>query len=84
MSQYILGIQPTLAGLKIDPCIPHEMGSLTLRRVWRGATYEIIVQNPAHVEKGVKTLIADGKTLDGNILLPAPAGSTVQVIVTMG
>ena len=84
VSQYILGIQPTLAGLKIDPCIPHEMGSLTLRRVWRGATYEIIVQNPAHVEKGVKTLIADGKTLDGNILLPAPAGSTVQVIVTMG
>ena len=25
VSQYISGIQPTLAGLKIDPCIPHEM-----------------------------------------------------------
>ena len=84
VSQYILGIQPTLAGLKIDPCIPHEMGSLTLRRVWRGATYEIIIQNPDHVEKGVKTMIADGKQLDNNILPPAPAGSTVQVIVTMG
>ena len=84
VSQYILGIQPTLAGLKIDPCIPHEMGSLTLRRVWRGATYEIIIQNPDHVEKGVKTMIADGKQLDDNILPPAPAGSTVQVIVTMG
>ena len=84
VSQYILGIQPTLAGLKIDPCIPHEIGSLTLRRVWRGATYEIIIQNPDHVEKGVKTMIADGKQLDNNILPPAPAGSTVQVIVTMG
>ena len=84
VSQYILGIQPTLAGLKIDPCIPHEMDGFTLRRVWRGATYEIIVQNPAHVEKGVKTMIADGEQLDNNILPPAPAGSTVQVIVTMG
>ena len=39
VSQYILGIQPTLAGLKIDPCIPHEMDGFTLRRVWRGVTY---------------------------------------------
>ena len=36
VSQYILGIQPTLAGLKIDPCIPHEMDGFTLRRVWPG------------------------------------------------
>ena len=51
VSQYILGIQPTLAGLKIDPCIPHEMDGFTLRRVWRGATYEIVVENPDHLEK---------------------------------
>ena len=63
MSQYILGIQPTLAGLKIDPCIPHEMDGFTLRRVWRGATYEIVVENPDHVEKGVKTMTVDGKHL---------------------
>ena len=84
MSQYILGIQPTLAGLKIDPCIPHEMDGFTLRRVWRGATYEIVVENPDHVEKGVKTMTVDGKQLNSNFLLPAPAGSTVQVLVTMG
>ena len=29
VSQFILGIQPTLAGLKIDPCIPHEMDGFT-------------------------------------------------------
>ena len=84
VSQYILGIQPTLAGLKIDPCIPHEMDGFTLRRVWRGATYEIVVENPDHVEKGVKTMTVDGKQLNINFLLPAPVGSTVQVLVTMG
>ncbi len=30
VSQFILGIQPTLAGLKIDPCIPHTMDGFTL------------------------------------------------------
>ena len=84
VSQYILGIQPTLAGLKIDPCIPHTMDGFTLRRVWRGATYEIVVENPDHLEKGVKAMTVDGKPVSGNILSPVPAGSTVQVKVVMG
>ena len=84
VSQFILGIQPTLAGLKIDPCIPHTMDGFTLRRVWRGATYEIIVDNAAHVEKGVKTMTVDGKAADSNILSPSPVGTTVQVHVVMG
>lgn len=68
VSQYILGIQPTLAGLKIDPCIPHEMDGFILRRVWRGATYEIVVENPDHLEKGVKAMTVDGKPVSSNIL----------------
>ena len=84
VSQYILGIQPTLAGLKIDPCIPHEMDGFILRRVWRGATYEIVVENPDHLEKGVKAMTVDGKPVSSNILSPVPAGSTVQVKVVMG
>lgn len=84
VSQYILGIQPTLAGLKIDPCIPHEMDGFTLRRVWRGATYEIVVENPDHLEKGVKAMTVDGKPVSGNILSPVPAGSTVEVKIVMG
>ena len=84
VSQYILGIQPTLAGLKIDPCIPHTMDGFTLRRVWRGATYEIVVENPDHLEKGVKAMTVDGKPVSGNILSPVPAGSTVEVKIVMG
>lgn len=84
VSQYILGIQPTLAGLKIDPCIPHEIDGFTLRRVWRGATYEIVVENPDHLEKGVKTMTVDGKPVSGSILSPVPAGLTVEVKVVMG
>ncbi len=84
VSQYILGIQPTLAGLKIDPCLPHEMDGFTLRRVWRGATYEITVDNTAHAEKGVASMTVNGQPVPTNTLSPAHAGTTVQVKVVMG
>ena len=84
VSQYILGVQPTLAGLKIDPCLPHVMDGFTLRRVWRGATYEITVDNTAHAEKGVASMTVNGQPVPTNTLSPAPAGTTVQVRVVMG
>ena len=84
VSQYILGVQPTLAGLKIDPCLPHEMDGFTLRRVWRGATYEITVDNTAHAEKGVASMTVNGQPVPTNTISPAPAGTTVQVKVVMG
>ena len=84
VSQYILGVQPTLAGLKIDPCLPHEMDGFTLRRVWRGATYEITVDNTAHAEKGVASMTVNSQPVPTNTLSPAPAGTTVQVRVVMG
>ena len=84
VSQYILGVQPTLDGLRIDPCIPHAMDGFTLRRVYRGATYEITVDNAAHVEKGVAAVTVNGQAVAGQVLPLAPAGTTMQVAVTMG
>ena len=60
------------------------MDGFTLRRVWRGATYESVVENPDHLEKGVKTMTVDGKPVSGSILSPVPADSTVKVKVVMG
>ena len=54
----------------MTPCIPHELDGFTLRRVWRGATYEITVDNAAHVEKGVKVMTVDGQPVSGNVLTP--------------
>ena len=84
VSQYILGIQPTLDGLKVDPCIPHTLGSFTVTRRFRGAVYHITVDNAAAVQHGVKTITVDGKVICGNVLPLAAAGTTVQVQVTMG
>ena len=84
VSQYILGIQPTLDGLKVDPCIPHTLGGFTVTRRYRGATYHIAVDNTAAVQYGVKSVAVDGKPIEGSLLPLAPEGAVVEVQVTMG
>lgn len=64
-TQWMLGIRPDWDGLTIDPCIPAEWAGFTVVRKFRGATYNITVKNPRHVNRGVKSLLIDGKILAG-------------------
>ena len=84
VSQYLLGVQPTLDGLKIDPCIPYTLKGYTVTRRYRGAVYHIRVENPDAVQKGVASVTYNGKPLAGNVLPIAAPGTTVEVTVTMG
>ena len=81
---YFLGIQPTLDGLRVDPCIPHTLTGYTVTRRFRGAEYRITVDNAAGVQHGVKAVTVDGKAICGNVLPLAAAGTEVTVQVTMG
>ena len=84
VSQAILGVQPTLDGLSSDPCIPADFGDFDLTRTYRGAVYHIHVQNPDHVEKGVKYLEVDGQRIEGCLIPPVPGKSEYHVTVHMG
>ena len=84
ISQSILGMQPTLSGLRIDPCVPADWKRFTLHRRYRGAEYTVHVENPKGVQKGVAAVTVDGKPITGNVLPIAPAGSCVTVEVTLG
>ena len=63
-TQYLLGIRPTLKGLLIDPSIPAEWDGFTVERSFRGCQLTIRVENPDHVQHGVKELSVDGRALD--------------------
>lgn len=52
-------------------------------RRWRGASFDIHVQNPKGVQKGVVSVTLNGESVIGPIE-PQPAGSVNQVVVTMG
>ncbi|MCL5104589.1 MAG: glycosyl transferase family 36 [Armatimonadetes bacterium] len=81
---YILGVRPTYDGLMIDPCIPDSWDGFRLIRKFRGASYEIEVRNPNHVQKGVVRLEMDGNVIEDNVLPQVEAGGTAKVVCLMG
>ena len=84
VSQYILGVYPTHNGLSIDPCVPKNFGDFELTRKFREGTYNIKVQNPDKVEKGIKSITVDGKAIDGCVIPYVKGKETYDVVVTMG
>ena len=68
ISQYILGIRPEFDGLCIDPCIPDYVKEFSVKRTFRGAEYNIHIDNSSGSQKGLKSLIVNGKSVEGNII----------------
>ena len=84
ISQWILGIKPDYKGLRIDPCIPKDWNGYTVKRVFKGTTYNIDIKNPNHVSCGVKELIVDGVSINGNIVTDFDDKKVHQVEVILG
>jgi len=81
---YILGVRPEYGGLRIDPCIPKHWKKYSIHRKFRGANYEITVKNPKGLNKGVKSILVDGKPFDGQLLPVFSEGETHYIEVMMG
>jgi len=84
ISQFILGIQPEYDGLKINPCIPAKWDGFEITRKFRGATYQIKVVNPNHVNKGTVKVTIDGNLYKSNILPIFKEGTTHSIVVELG
>lgn len=81
-TRYMLGFRPDFEYLTIDPCIPADWKEFSAVRRWRGAEYDIHVENPDGVMKGVRELYLDGEKADR---IPVMAqGSRHDVRVVMG
>lgn len=84
ITQFILGIKPDYDGLVIDPCVPKGWKHYEIRRKFRDAEYDIVIDNPDGVSRGVKSLLLNGKPVDGNLVPHQAAGSVNKVEVTLG
>jgi N,N'-diacetylchitobiose phosphorylase len=87
-TRYMLGIRPDFDTLAIDPCVPSSWPSFSVRRVWRGAVYNITVENPQGISKGVKECRLNGERVtcnkEGARVPVQSVGSENRVVVTMG
>lgn len=70
-TQFLLGIQPTLSGLRVAPCLPRSLGPVRIVRRFRGAEYRITLT------PGTRA----GRAANGTVLPLAPDGQTVEATV---
>ncbi len=83
VTHWILGIRPGYSGLTIDPCIPADWKEFKVTRQWRGATYQIQVNNPNAVQKGVRSIRLNDQPIEGPVPMQK-AGTINTVVVEMG
>ncbi|MBN1269569.1 MAG: hypothetical protein JXB04_08280 [Kiritimatiellae bacterium] len=80
----MLGVRPTFEGLTVDPCVPEGWTRMRVVRRYRGARYDIRIENPDNVRHGVKEIQVDEKKIEGT-LLPIFRDRRAHLIeVTMG
>jgi len=83
VTRWILGVRLAFDGMVIDPCVPSDWKHFDVKRQWRGATYDITIENPGGVQKGVRSVTLNGELTAMPIAAQKP-GSVNQVVVTMG
>ena len=82
----ILGFRLRGAALHLDPCVPRAWPGFQIVYRHRSASYDIEVENPNGVSRGVAHLELDGKALpEGTASIPlADDGARHQVRVVLG
>jgi cyclic beta-1,2-glucan glucanotransferase len=68
--EWILGFRLKGTAFTVDPCIPRNWPGYTLRFRYHSATYEIRVDNPSSVTRGVVMTEAEGKRFVGVANVP--------------
>lgn len=80
----ICGMRPDADGLRIDPAIPAEWNGFKIEKNFRGKKLNITIDNSAHVESGVKELILNGNTLEGNYISADKLAEVNEIKVILG
>ncbi len=79
----ILGFHLEGDRLHLDPCIPAAWPGFEITYRHRSATYHIVVENPAKVERGVQSVTLDGAE-QPNGVIPLAEEGTHEVRVVLG
>ena len=68
----------------MDPSIPADWDGFKVSRRFRDAVYEINVENPQHVSRGISSVTVDGKPHMTTLLPVFSDGKTHNIKIVMG
>jgi cellobiose phosphorylase len=80
----IFGFHLRGENLTISPCIASAWDGFTLHYRYRTAHYEIVVENPEHICRGIESVELDGKPLADKIVRLQDDGAEHKVRIVMG
>ncbi|TAK33170.1 MAG: DUF3131 domain-containing protein [Chloroflexota bacterium] len=80
----VLGVKLRGNKLRLDPVIPADWTGFTIRCELRGARYEVRVENPDHVGRGVAWVEVDGQRQPGEAVTLQNDGGSHIVVVRLG
>ncbi len=79
----ILGLNPEADGIVIDPSIPSEWKSYTMRKVFRGKVLNVTVNNPNGSEHGVKSVTVNGTKIEGILIRDDILAAENDIVIEM-
>ncbi len=83
--EWILGVRLRGTRLYLDPCIPRAWRGFEITFRYQSSRYEIVVENPHNVARGVSSVEFDGASLAGGAPIPLADDSvTHHVRVVLG
>src|SRR5207237_7466402 len=77
-TEWILGVRPAWDGLEIRPALPPHWKGFRMRRVFRGATYDIVVRRGAR-----PTIRVDGEPWSSEVVPAFADGRRHRVELTL-
>ena len=80
----ICGMRTELNGLRIDPSIPAAWDGFKIHKSFRGKRLNIDIQNPNHVQSGVKAMTVNGKAIEGNFRPADQLADVTEISITLG
>ena len=84
ISQFILGVRADFDGLIVDPCIPSEWKTFEVVRKFRNVKYNITINNPHGVNKGIENIVVDGNVIATNKILFEKDKKVRNITINMG
>jgi len=82
--EWMLGFRLRGATLSIDPCVPRHWPGYSIRFQYHSAVYDIAVENPRHVSRGVTLIEVDGKVSAANTNIPLVVSGNHHIRVVLG
>jgi cyclic beta-1,2-glucan synthetase len=83
--EWLLGFRVQGTNLALDPCIPRGWPGFEISFRHGSSRYDISVENPLGVSRGVLAIKLDGEILKGKTLIPlADDGATHKVQIVLG